>query len=188
MNEIGKWRLPTIQELKSIVDYTKCNPATNLEGIKPNFYWSSSPFVSDSYDAWGVYFKSGGGDFKYKRNSYYVRCVRTLQDKTLEWAKEDAPKTMTLQEAIEYASSLNTNQSYSSSEPKNPSKCCTKCGSEDLKTKYVDKNTEFLSLPNSHKGFIDSNNITTKEMLLRSCGNCEYKWCEDVIDIKDNND
>ena len=108
MNEIGKWRLPTIQELKSIVDYTKCNPATKLEGIKSEFYWSSSPSVSGSSGAWGVNFY-GGFDYYYgtKGYNYYVRCVRTLEDGSLEWAKEDAQNKMTWQEAMDYAESLN---------------------------------------------------------------------------------
>lgn len=107
MNEIGKWRLPTIQELLSIVDYTKCKPATNMEGIKPDYYWSSSPSVSDSSRAWFVTFYYGYGYFNYKSNSNYVRCVRTLEDGSLEWAKEDAPIQMSWKDAMDYAESLN---------------------------------------------------------------------------------
>ena len=106
----NKWRLPTIQELLSIVDYTKYNPATNLEGIESDDYWSSSPFVSGSSDAWGVRFY-GGYDYhgtKSRRN--YVRYVRTLDDGSLEWDKEDAPHKMNWQEALDYAESLNAEQ------------------------------------------------------------------------------
>ena len=104
---MNRWRLPTIQELLSIVDYTKYNPATNLEGIKSARYWSSSPYVSDSLGAWAVSFCSGDSYHCHKNRSYYVRCVRTLNDVTLEWANEDAPKEMTWQEAMDYAESLN---------------------------------------------------------------------------------
>lgn len=186
----GKWRLPTIQELLSVVDYTKCNPSTNIKGIKSEYYWSSSPITSDSPSVWIVNFYYGYSYDGNKSDSSYVRLCKTLQDGSLEWAKEDAPAEMTWCEAIEYAESLNENPIPTPSKPKNVSKCCTKCGSEDLKTKYVDKGVEFLFwlLPNSHKSFIDSNNITTKEMLIRSCSNCDYSWCEDVINTKDNND
>ena len=214
----GKWRLPTIQELLSVVDYTKCNPSTNIEGIKSEYYWSSSPITSDSPSVWIVNFYYGYSYDGNKSDSSYVRVCKTLQDGSLEWAKEDAPAEMTWYEAIEYAESLwdieedigsykvlpdevakqlqefilknNENPIPTPSKPKNVSICCTKCGSEDIKTKYVDKGVEFLFwlLPNSHKGFIDSNNITTKEILLRSCSDCDYSWCEDVINTKDNND
>lgn len=107
MNKIGKWRLPTIQELKSIVDYTKYNPATNLKDIKSSHYWSSTSCAIDSSSAWDVGFYYGGDYEGYKGGSRYVRCVRTLEDSSLEWAKEDAPKQMTWQEAMDYAESLN---------------------------------------------------------------------------------
>lgn len=110
MNEIGKFRLPTVQELLSIVDYTKYNPATNLEGMKSAAYWSSTSDVSDLTFAWGVCFYHGYDSVGYDGHNHYVRCVRTLENNTLEWAKEDAPRTMTLKEAIEYADSLNTQQ------------------------------------------------------------------------------
>ena len=104
---MNRWRLPTIQELLSIVDYTLCNPATNLEGIKSNWYWSSSSSVPDSSLAWGVDLEDGDSGYSNKKGRGHIRCVRTLDDGSLEWAKEDAPTQMNWQKALDYAESLN---------------------------------------------------------------------------------
>ena len=102
----GRWRLPTIEELLSIVDYTKHNPASNIN-ITSNTYWSSTTYasLSDCDGAWGVGFYGGNSDYYYKIGSYYVCCVRDTQD-GFEWG-EDAPTRMTWDEAMEYAEYLN---------------------------------------------------------------------------------
>lgn len=80
------WRLPNIQELKSIVDRSKANPAIK-DGFlytESQIYWTSTTYMKevppsgDLYKyAWNVYFTSGyiGHDTKRYR-SYFVRCVR----------------------------------------------------------------------------------------------------------------
>ena len=100
----GGWRLPTIQELRSIVDYTKHNPASS-EAITSNSYGSSTTTTSFTSRAWGVNFYNGDSDHYIKYSSLYVRCVRDT-DNGLEWG-EDAPKKMAWDEAMEYAESLN---------------------------------------------------------------------------------
>jgi hypothetical protein len=73
------WRLPTIQELKSIVDYIRYNPVINI-GYFPNtgssFYWSSTTHAYYTGYAWGVYLYNGYDYCSYKYSSYYVRAVR----------------------------------------------------------------------------------------------------------------
>ena len=75
------WRLPNINELRSIVDYTRFNLAMNptFQNVVSGSYWSSTTGASDSSYAWSVYFYRGGGDWYSKSGSYYVRCVRAGQ-------------------------------------------------------------------------------------------------------------
>ena len=103
-SSVGKFRLPTIQELLRLVDYTKNNPASSID-ITSNFYWSSTTTASYTSSAWGVYFGVGYSGYHSKTSIMYVRCVRET-DNGLEWSK-DAPKKLTWHEAMEYAESLN---------------------------------------------------------------------------------
>ena len=72
------WRLPNIDELMSISDKSRYNPAVKkiFKHTKNSYYWSSSRYKGNSSRAWIVYFGDGyghGGDI----SSYnYVRCVR----------------------------------------------------------------------------------------------------------------
>ncbi|WP_019520604.1 Lcl C-terminal domain-containing protein [Faucicola boevrei] len=82
------WRLPNLDELHSIVDYSRSYPAidpiftytqSNIQsGQQSYLYWSSSPHTFSKDSVWGVYFSSGY-DYDYnsrKNNSHYVRAVR----------------------------------------------------------------------------------------------------------------
>lgn len=74
------WRLPIINELLSIVDYGSTSALlieqAAFNNTEPNFYWSASSDASDSADAWGIVFDSGGATPGVKRVDGYVRCVR----------------------------------------------------------------------------------------------------------------
>jgi hypothetical protein len=76
------WRLPNIEELRSLAAINCYNPSIN-ENVFPNttsnWFWSFSPFASNDYYAWVVYFGSGyGGGFN-RSNGYGVRLVRSGQ-------------------------------------------------------------------------------------------------------------
>ena len=74
------WRLPNRNELQSIVDYSRYNPAidtTYFPGTVASYYWSSTPYANDaSYYAWIVYFNVGYVYNLTKTNYNYVRAVR----------------------------------------------------------------------------------------------------------------
>ncbi|MEW6080098.1 MAG: DUF1566 domain-containing protein, partial [Thermodesulfobacteriota bacterium] len=73
------WRLPTIRELKSLVDYTKEEPAIDTDYFPDtlNFsYWSSTPDVHQLGTIYGVYFANSRQSYLGKEWKYMVRAVR----------------------------------------------------------------------------------------------------------------
>jgi len=81
------WRLPNVNELHSIVDYSTYDPSIKTT-FSPNtvssYYWSSTTNASDPYGAWDVYFGSGAMYFGPKSYLYYVRAVRSGQCGSLD--------------------------------------------------------------------------------------------------------
>jgi hypothetical protein len=73
------WRMPTLKELSTLVDYSTYDPAIDT-AIFPNtvssYYWSSTTYAYDTYLAWLVYFYHGYDYYGNKSYSYYVRAVR----------------------------------------------------------------------------------------------------------------
>jgi hypothetical protein len=72
------WRLPTVQELLTLVDYERRDPAinTDLFTCKSSYYWSSTPCASSSGYAWGVYFYYGDSGWCGVDYWAFVRAVR----------------------------------------------------------------------------------------------------------------
>ena len=72
------WRLPNVNELKSIVDKSKYDPSiiASFQNTYSYLYWSSTSYEGGSGNAWYVNFNLGNVSYDYKSTSGYVRCVR----------------------------------------------------------------------------------------------------------------
>jgi hypothetical protein len=77
------WRLPNRNELHSLLDYSRSNPAIdpllkmNTDTIPNGEYWSSTTNAKTAYFAWYVQFYQGGVTSNNKSQAHYVRPVRT---------------------------------------------------------------------------------------------------------------
>jgi hypothetical protein len=74
------WRLPTIKELLTLVDYEKSQPACSVFPDCPiDWFWSSSAVSGDATDAWLVDFYYGYTANGGVGNTARVRCVRDVK-------------------------------------------------------------------------------------------------------------
>jgi hypothetical protein len=74
------WRVPNIKELQSIVDVRSYNPAidtTAFPSAPATWFWSSSPYASDTSYVWVVFFFSGYTAHYSTASNFRVRCVRS---------------------------------------------------------------------------------------------------------------
>jgi len=72
------WRLPSVSELLTIVDYNTYNPAISpvFKNVDSSHYFSSTTLADYTFGAWYVYFYSGYCNGVPKSDIYSVRCVR----------------------------------------------------------------------------------------------------------------
>ena len=75
------WRLPTVDELQSLVDYSISAPGLMIDSTwfpntRANLFWSASTLFASLSDAWVVDFASGDNSSAYLADAYSVRLVR----------------------------------------------------------------------------------------------------------------
>ena len=73
------WRMPTREELRTIVDYSRFNPAIAIDYFPQTvsyWYWSASPYAPYAGYARYVNFSYGYDSAYYKGDAYAVRLVR----------------------------------------------------------------------------------------------------------------
>jgi len=72
------WRLPTREELYSIIDFSKVNSAYSAIFINSSsdYYWTSTTYLKDNAKAWVVYFYNGMLSLEDKNIALNIRCVR----------------------------------------------------------------------------------------------------------------
>jgi len=124
------WRLPTVEELETIVDYGKLYPAVD-EAYFPNAplkgFWSYSSMVGFADNAWYVDLADGDTWGDAKSSEYGVRCVRgsvlltehsfsevEINDETIvidsatnfQWTKDYSSEYKTWKEALSYCENL----------------------------------------------------------------------------------
>ena len=77
------WRLPTIQELASLIDYTQHNPALpkgyQFYNVQSTYYWSATTYVANSTYAWCVNMCNGTVCTYYSAHDFYVWPVRDVR-------------------------------------------------------------------------------------------------------------
>jgi len=76
------WRLPTIKELLTLVDYERHSPAIDTDffpDTKSDWYWTASSSAFYSGYAWIVYFGSGGSSTVDRSYDAFVRAVRSAR-------------------------------------------------------------------------------------------------------------
>jgi len=132
----GDWRMPTVRELGSIIEYNIPGRNVNADyfpNTQPSSYWSSTTYAYYPFYAWGVSFSDGHDD--YSRKTYYkpARAVRgglpgsssgntpiapggyavnndgTVTDAStgLMWQQNGPSDNMTWEQALAYCEGLN---------------------------------------------------------------------------------
>jgi len=75
------WRLPSFEELKTLVADTKVSPVNSpvFKKALPCVYWSSSEHAKTKSNVWAIFFLDGTIYANPKTGNHFTRCVRNAQ-------------------------------------------------------------------------------------------------------------
>jgi len=78
LSNSDSWRLPTYDELITIVDFNKHTLATmsGFEHVLSEYYWTSDTDKENLENAKGIYFGNGCPNSNPKSDNHYIRCVK----------------------------------------------------------------------------------------------------------------
>jgi hypothetical protein len=81
------WRLPSYEELLTLVHYFRYKPAIidEINYIKAYRYWTKNDDIADISASWYVDFKYGETGSALRYLKYNVRCIRTISQKRGEF-------------------------------------------------------------------------------------------------------
>jgi hypothetical protein len=81
LNGYIDWRVPTIEQLQSIVDVTQKSPTINklFEYSSKNQYWSNTPFILDKQSYWYIDFNTGVRSYDKNSQTFNIRCIRDIK-------------------------------------------------------------------------------------------------------------
>jgi len=75
----NNWRIPGRTELKSLIDHSRVSPAIDITYFPSTLsskYWTASPYLSNSEDAWDIDFEDGNSGYHGRSATRSVRLVR----------------------------------------------------------------------------------------------------------------
>jgi len=81
IEEYENFRLPTMSELQTLIDYKNYKPAilNGFKYVESTTYWTTTPFADADDERWTVDFEKGSRSVKAVYYDRHFRCVQKLK-------------------------------------------------------------------------------------------------------------
>ena len=180
------WRLPDVNELVSIADYSLYDPALRspLSGYSAN-YFSSTTYPSSSalWAAWAVNFKNGEIYYAQKTQTNYVRCVRTAGCSSAPTSISTTTTTVATTSSSSSTSSVSSSSTTTSVQPTStttaaPTTTTTAAPADTDGDGFLDGSDNCLSVRNPDQLDADHDTIGDCCDGVPNCGGCGQASCD----------